>query len=66
MTVMWEELVVMMLQAKDEETGDEEALWRSRGIQEAVVHGFGMVLSNTSLRELLNVSVMLSGCSGVG
>lgn len=64
MTVMWEELVVMMLQAKDEETGDEEALWRSRGIQEAVVHGFGMVLSNT--RELLNVSVMLSGCGGVG
>lgn len=34
------------------------------GIQEAVVHGFGMVLSKT--RELVNVSAMLSGCGGVG
>ena len=44
MTVMWEELVVMMLQAKDEETGDEEALWRSRGVQEAFKRRWSMGL----------------------
>jgi hypothetical protein len=56
MTVMWK-LVVLMLQAEDKVY--RENLNNACRIQEAVVHGFGMVLSNT--RELVNVSAMLSG-----